>query len=88
MCPLAICMSLGKCLFSFSARFCWVVGFFDFESYEQFIYFGHIICKCFYHSMCCLFKLLISFAVLKFIGLMRSHLLIFAFIYFAWETDL
>ena len=41
------------------------------------------------HSIGCLFVLfMVSFAVQKLIGLIRSHLLTCAFISFAWEPDL
>ena len=37
----------------------------------------------FYHSVGCLFVLLVSFAVQKLLSLIRSHLFIFAFVSFA-----
>ena len=40
-----------------------------------------------YSIGCLLAFLMVSFAVQKFISLIRSHLLIFVFISFAWETD-
>ena len=40
-----------------------------------------------YFIGCLLAFLMVSFAVQKFISLIRSHLLIFVFISFAWETD-
>ena len=40
-----------------------------------------------YSVGCLLAFLMVSFAVQKFISLIRSHLFIFVFISFAWETD-
>ena len=69
--------------------FNWVVGFFDVELYELFIYDGLYImvvsfANIFSHSVGCLFILsVVSFAVQKLLSLIRSHLFIFAFVSFA-----
>ena len=89
-CLLAICLSsLENRLFQSSTYFFdWMVS--DIELYELFIYFGylppvsHIICKYFSHIIDSLFILsIVSFAVQKLLSLIRSHLCIFGFIYFA-----
>ena len=68
----------------------WLVWSFDIELDEQFVYFGYlplvscIICKYFlpFHRLC-FWVFLVSFAVQKFLSLIRADLFIFAFISFA-----
>ena len=47
---------------------------------------SHIICKHFLpFSSLSFYFVMVSFAVQKFLSLIRSHLFIFAFVFFAWE---
>ena len=69
--------------------------FFDIELYELLFILEinplsvALFANIFSHSIGCPFLLfMISFAVRKLICLIRSHLFIFAFISFLWETDL
>ena len=75
----------------FCPFFDWLLGFyfvlfcFDIKLYELFISFGyqllvsHIICKYFVAFS----RLMVSFPVQKLLSLIRSYLLIFAFVFFA-----
>ena len=81
-----------KCLFRSSAHFFeWVVClpffFLDIKLYKLFVYFrsqsfvGNIVCKGFFQSVGCLFILfMVSFAVQKYLSLIRPHLFVFVFI--------
>ena len=86
---LAILMSsLEKCLFRSFAFFDWTVYYFDIEQ-DEFLYILKINCllvvsfaNIFSESKGCLFILfMVSFALQKLLHLIRSHLLIFVFIF-------
>ena len=93
MCLLTICMSsLEKNIYSdlMPIFYIWLFIFFDVELHELFTYFGYqlltsqIICKYLLPFSSCLFiSLMVSFAVLKLLSLIRSLLFIFGFISFA-----
>ena len=92
MCLLAICMSsLEKCLGLLLIFWLGCLGFSLSLSYMSCLYILGItpllvmsFTNVFSHSVGCLFILfMVSFAVQKLVSLIRSHLFIFAFIYFA-----
>ena len=74
-------------VYIFGPFFDWVIYFSGIELHELLVYFGDnslsvaLFAILFSHSECCLFTLLmVSFVVQKLLGLIRSHLFIFAFI--------